>query len=456
LICEIPNVTVTTWSTKVILLAGPTYKKFYDKIKEAVSSSQVVSIIGQPGMGKTTLLKKCEVDYASSHYPIFLDLANRENIVEEFWSKIEYLKIKIRELALVKIKELNKRYGYGFWKRITGVKFEDHLRYSCGKYDDDLLRLYCLDYGKDYDGMIRLLRDLKNITKPILLIDEVRDSHIGLIHRLINAGLEIPILIAIPTHSFSKISDLAIRRRIEESKLSLDDALTQDDVREIIDTYCKQLSEDLFSIVYPLWKGKELTTISGILQFIRNEIIKVNSMCNEDIECIRNELKKYSVLKNPDEDSKELEKRVRELLSTLSKEYRITYIHPRGKRIEVNKRFVVVNVFFTSGDFAYIGVIRLSNNGEIRDLQDIQDLAKADVLEHEKKTYRLKGKFIITNVRGLEIPDYYKIEFSNLEIVKVLDGDLSILEERMREFLDLNVKPYFSVSTNEESANITL
>ncbi|MEM4884817.1 MAG: ATP-binding protein, partial [Saccharolobus sp.] len=58
--CEIPRVSVTTWSSKGVILVGPTYKKYLEKALNAVKNKEVASVVGQPGMGKTTLLKKIE------------------------------------------------------------------------------------------------------------------------------------------------------------------------------------------------------------------------------------------------------------------------------------------------------------------------------------------------------------------------------------------------------------
>lgn len=435
MVCEIPKLTVTGWFNKDIKIAGPTYRKFYEKIKASIRALDVATIIGQPGMGKTTLLKKIESEFEKSHLPIYLDLANKDNIAEEFWVRIElFSNIRNKAFTLINPKEV----GYGIWKRILRVKFEDHVKSVCNKYDNAYLRIYCLNYGRDYDGMIKALNDIKAIGNVILLIDEVRESHINAIHRLINANLGIPIVIAMPTHAFSKISDLAIRRRIEESKISLDGALTEEDIKEIIEAYCKELSEELLISILPLWRRKEISTVSYLLQFMKNEIEKISKEC-QDVTCMKEKLRGTWTLKNVDDDTKELEKRIRETLGNLAKEYGITYIHPRGKKVETNGKSVIANLFFLIGDSAYLGVIRLSNDNEIRDPQELSIIGKVIEVEHEKKTYSVKGRILITNIPNLSIEGFIKLELGIMEIMKIKEGDYEILEEKIREmFKELN------------------
>ncbi len=430
MICNIPKVTVTTWNSDNVILVGPTYKQYLDKALNAIKNNDIASIIGQPGMGKTTILKKVQEITRDS---LYMDLASKGEIEEEFWSKID--KGEIARKVLPKMDK--KKFGYSFWKRLMGIKFEDWLYKVCGKYDDPLLRLYCMDYQKDFDGMIKAINDLKDIEHFSLLIDEVRENHIPKIHRLINAGLGIPVIMAIPTEVYSKISDLAIRRRLDESRISLDNALTPEDIKEIVDAYCHEISDDLFPIVLSLWNGRELNTVSSILQFMKSEVEKFEKECSSEnlIDCVKEKLKESHSLKNPDEESKKLEKMIRDLLSSLAKEFQITYVHPRGKRVEVKGKYLTLGIFFIKDGNAYIGLVKLLNDDKTED-EEVKLLSMIEKIEHDKKEYTIEKRFVITNSQKLNIdPTVTKIELTTMEAIRILQGDSEILEEQLKEIL---------------------
>ena len=426
MICNIPKVTVTTWSSDKVILVGPTYRQYLAKSLEVINSKDVASIIGQPGMGKTTILRKAEESCKDRMFTIFLDLSSKDSIEDEFWSKID--KIKIREMVLPKMNR--KKYGYSLFKRIRGISFEKHLEGLCNKLDDPLLRLYCMSYQRDFDGMLRMIGDLKSIKDVVLFIDEVRDYHLSKIHRLINSGLAVPVLMAIPTDAYNKVTDLAIRRRLDESRISLDSALTSEDIKEIIEAYCKPLTDELFPIILSLWNGKELNTVSSILQYIRNEVDKAVTACGgEDLECVKEKIKSSYTLKDIDADSKALEKMIRETLVSLSKELGIAYVHPRGKRVEVKGKTITVGIFFVYNDLAYVGLVKLMNNSQVD--SEVQLLSYLDSVEHEKKEYKVGKKFVITNGK-IDIPGIDVIEISTLEAIRIIRGDSIILEEKVR------------------------
>jgi len=427
-ICNIPKVTVTTWSSKNVILVGPTYRQYLNKALEVIKNKEVASIIGQPGMGKTTILKKVEEIVSSA---IYLDLSAKGEIEDEFWSKID--RVKVKQLVYPLLEREKRKYGYSFFKRLFGVSFESHLESLCSKMiakEDVNLRLYCLNYERDFDGMISFLRDYKSIAEVSLLIDEVRESHIPKIHRLINSGLQIPVLIAIPTDAYSRISDLAIRRRLDESRISLD-SLSSEDIKEIIEAYCKPLAEEFFPVVLSMWKGKELNTVSSILQFIRSEDEKVSKECGDNIQCAKEKIKTSFSLSNIEEDSKNLEKLIRDSLLSLSKELNISYVHPRGKRIEVKGKSVVAGIFFIAKGEAYLGSVRLYNNESKAD-EELKLLSQVTTVEHEKKEYPVKCRFVITNSSALEVENVKKVEMSTMEVIRVLKGDTEILEEKVR------------------------
>lgn len=428
MICNIPKVTVTTWSSKNIVLAGPTYRQYLQKAIDAVNNKDIASIIGQPGTGKTTLLKKLQETINHAYY---LDLASKSEIEDEFWSKVNHYEIK--QLMLPTLNRDKKRYGYSFFKKLLGVKFEDWIEKVCNKYDEPALRLYCLSYEKNFDGMLKMINDLKNFQNVVLLIDEIRETHVTKIHRLINSGLGVPVIMAIPTDSYSKITDLAIRRRLDESRISLDSALTPQDIKEIIDAYCHSITEELFPIILSMWNGKELTTVSSILQFIKSEVEKMEKECNGDVNCVKDKLKNSHTLKNPEEESKNLEKMIRDMLVSLSKELGITYVHPRGKRIEVNGKYLVVGIFFIKDDLAHLGLVKLMNDDRGND-EEVSLLSQVEKVEHEKKEYLVGSKFVITNSQKLNTANLTKIEITTMEAMRILQGDADILEEKVKAF----------------------
>ncbi|BFH74174.1 hypothetical protein SJAV_21180 [Sulfurisphaera javensis] len=435
MICDIPKVSVTTWSSKGVLLVGPTYRQYLNKALESAKNKDVASIIGQPGMGKTTILKKVEESLTTSHNVFYLDLASKNEIEDEFWSKVNGE--KVRNIVYPMLEKDKKKYGYSFLKRLFGVSFRSHIDSLCNKIiakDDKMLRLYCLNYERSYDGMLNFISDFKSFSEIVLLIDEVRESHIPKIHRLINSGLGISVLMAIPTDAYSKITDLAIRRRLDESRISLD-SLTSDDIKEIVEAYCKPLSEELLPIVLSLWKGRELNTVSSILQFMRSEIEKANKDCNDNLDCLKNKIRTSYSLRDVSEDSKNLEKLVRDSLSSLSREFNITYVHPRGKRIEIKGKSFVVGLFFIVDNDAYIGLVKLYNNENIED-DELKLLGYVTTVEHEKREYVVKHRFVITNSSSLEVPQgVNKVEMSTMEVVRILQGDNEILEEKVRSIL---------------------
>ncbi|BCU70856.1 ATP-binding protein [Stygiolobus caldivivus] len=429
MICNIPKVTVTTWSSDNIVLAGPTYRQYLNKSIDIINSKDVASIIGQPGMGKTTILRKAEESCKGKMFTFFLDLASKNEIEEEFWSRID--RFKLREIVLPKMDK--KKYGYSFFKKLRGLSFESHLEGLCNKLNDPLLRLYCVDYSKDFDGMLRLIGDLKAITDVVLFIDEVRDFHLSKIHRLINSGLAVPVLMAIPTDAYNKVTDLAIRRRLDESRISLDSALTSEDIKEIIEAYCKPLADELYPIILSMWNGKELNTVSSILQYIKSEVDKAINACGkEEVDCVKEKIKSSYTLKDVESDSKTLEKMIRETINSLSKELEISYVHPRGKRVEIKGKTITVGIFFIYNEMAYIGLVKLMNSSEV-DLE-AQLLSFLEVVEHDKKEYKVAKKFIITNGK-IDVQGVETVELSTLEVVRIIRGDNVILDEKVRNLL---------------------
>lgn len=431
MICELPKVAVTTWSAKEVKLAGPTYRKYLEKAREAVERKEVRAIIGQPGMGKTTLLRSLALEVGNS--ALFLDLAGKEGFEEEFWVKLD--PSKVRELVFPKLEGEKGKYGYGFLKRLLGVNFRDHLERNCSKFNDPRTRLFCMSYSRDFDGMLKFLQDAKEEMNVVLLVDEVRETHIPQIHRLINSGTGVPVIMAIPTDVYSRVTDLAIRRRLDESRITLDSALTDADLKEIVEAYCPQLREELYPVILDLWNGRELNTVSSVLQFIRVEVEKAESTCGGDLSCVKDTFVKYHTLKDPEEDSKKLEKIVRDELSSMCQELGISYVHPRGKRVEAGGKYAVVGIFFLKDELAHVGVVKLKNDSSSQD-QELEVLSKVEMVEHERRKYPVANRFLITNSLNLEYQGVNRILMSVLEVTRVLQGDSDLLKERLRTLLE--------------------
>ncbi|WP_048099809.1 ATPase AAA [Candidatus Acidianus copahuensis] len=422
-ICNIPNVTVTTWSSRNVVLAGPSYKKYLQKTLDLVKQNQVASIIGQPGMGKTTILRKLEQENAGF---IYLDMANMKDIGQEFWSKIDREKAKMDVFPIIKANA--KRLGYSFFKKIRGVPLQAWISAQCGKFDDKYMRIYCLDYQQDFEGMIHFLSDIKELWSVGILIDEVREIHIPAIHRLINAGLEIPLVMAIPTDVYSKISDLAIRRRLDESRISLDNALTPEDLKEIVDAYCHGVSEEIYPLVLSMWRGRELNTVSSVLQFVKREVEKAGKEC-EDLNCVKMKIKSSFTLNDVESQARELEKVLRETLQSISKELGITYVHPRSKRVEAKDRTTLVGIALVRNELAYLGVVRLFN-GELNVDKDLELLGEVNEVDLERKKFQVGQRFVITNSDSLNLDKRIKkIVVPTMEIIRILEGDGEMSEE---------------------------
>ena len=264
----------------------------------------------------------------------------------------------------------------------------------------------------------------------------MRENHVPQIHRLINSGVGVPVVMAIPTEVYSRVTDLAIRRRLDESRITLDSALTEEDIREIVETYCSPLREELFPVVLELWNGRELNTVSSILQFIRSEVERAEANCNGDLSCVKEEFLKSHTLKDPEEDSRKLEKLVRDELNAMSHDLGISYVHPRGKRVEVDGKYAVVGLFFLRDDVAHVGLVKLKNDGSGED-QDLEVLSKVEKVEHEKREYPVGGRLLVTNSPSLDSPRVTKLLLSTMEVTRILQGDLDLLRERMRSMLEL-------------------
>jgi hypothetical protein len=58
---------------------------------------------------------------------------------------------------------------------------------------------------------------------------------------------------------------------------------------------------------------------------------------------------------------------IRDLLSSLTKEFRVTYVHLRGKRVEVKGKYITLGIFFIKDGNAYVGLVKLLNDDRTDD-----------------------------------------------------------------------------------------
>jgi energy-coupling factor transporter ATP-binding protein EcfA2 len=425
--CDFPRVSVTTWKGKPNF-AGPSYRKALNEIREAIKKGEVVAVIGQPGTGKTTLLRALAQETGNA---IFLDMSNKERIADEFWVKFD---VSARRDELVtSLYTERSRFGYGFLKKLLGVRFEDHLLRVCNKYNDPRLRLYCNSYSKDFDGMLSALKDYSTVFgRPVLLVDEVRETHSQEILRFVNSGSGIPLVFAMPTEAYSKVTDLAIRRRLEETRVSLDYILTEEDIKEILEAYCPDFSRELTDLVIPLWKGGEIVTVHQLLNYARMEYENALKDC-KDPECVRKKLVENNVMKDVGSLVKMIEASVR---NGIAKVEGITYVHPRGKRVEtVEGKTTLVDLFFATTDGVYIGDVRIFSGSPTSD-PDIEALKKVNEVEHEKAKRPVKARFVITNY-PLSLEGVTTIYLETHELIRLSKGDSEIVVAKLVEALGL-------------------
>jgi energy-coupling factor transporter ATP-binding protein EcfA2 len=425
--CEFPRVSVSSW-TGSLKFAGPSYRKVLQELTEAINKGEVVAIVGQPGTGKTTLLRVL-ASLVQNH--VFMDMANKERLADEFWDKFDP-KARSKEILEMLLPE-RRKFGYGLLSRLLGRRFEDHLLRVCDKYDDPRLRLYCNKYTRDFDGMLRALKDYSAVFgKPVLLVDEVRETHSQEILRFVNSGVGVPLVFSMPTEAYSKVTDLAIRRRIEESRVSLDYILTEEDIREILDSYCPDFSAELTDLVIPLWKGKEIVTVHQLLNYARMELENAKKECGDN-ECVRRRLIENNIFKDVDNLIKTVESTLR---SGLAKVEGVTYVHQRGKRAETSDgKSVIVDLFFLTEEGAYVGDVRIFAGLPSLD-PDVEALAKILEIEHEKVKRPVKGRFLITNY-PLKVEGVITVYLETHELIRVSKGDSEVVLAKLLNALGL-------------------
>lgn len=428
--CKFIEYTVARHGDTEVKVEGKTWKEAIKKIEEAIMLRKdlVITIIGEPGMGKTTILNAVKKDLGDKqgNYIIYIDLVNSPNLSSAFW---HYLKTTIVEKIRVdsyNVLSSNKReIGYTVFAKL-GKEFNNWLRHMCEKrrWDEKLgyaQRLYCMTYDesvypKDVVGVILFIKDLLNLGIVGLLIDEVKpvEGQLSEIHKLINE-CKVPIALAMTNDVMNEIKDRALKRRLSEFTIEL--KLNQKDREEILRGYCPDFSEELLEVKEVM--GAE--TVSKLIDIAREVINTSYKHCEGEYDikgCVKMKIKSAFDIGDINEASKRLEQEVREGLLELKDLYGIDYVHKKGKRIE--EMGVIVDIYFRKGKVEYIGDIKLSNKDTIEE----SSVANMKKLE----SYFKNGdydvvKFIITNVSNVDITNFKVIRVDNRSLKKILEGD---------------------------------
>lgn len=72
-------------------------------------------------------------------------------------------------------------------------------------------------------------------------------------------------------------------------------------------------------------------------------------------------------------------------------------------------------------------------NDDKEEDEEVNLLSEVRVVDHEKRSYEVAGRFVLTNSVKLKVPDTVtKITVSTLEAVRILHGDTEMLREILR------------------------
>ncbi|QXJ34932.1 P-loop NTPase fold protein [Saccharolobus shibatae] len=122
-------------------LAGSIWNNAVRKIESSIRSGEdvVITIIGEPGSGKTTILNKVKLDLSKKDssnqerdniFIIFLDLTNSRNISSKAWNflKNTVIKEKIATASFNLLSSHKKEIGYSTF---NFREFSNWLRHKC-------------------------------------------------------------------------------------------------------------------------------------------------------------------------------------------------------------------------------------------------------------------------------------------------------------------------------------
>jgi SpoVK/Ycf46/Vps4 family AAA+-type ATPase len=439
--CNFQEYTVVKYNDTEVKIAGKIWVETVKLIEDYIVTGKdvVITIVGEPGMGKTTILKAIKKDLSEKVFIIDLELVNSDSLSTVAWKHMRnpyegntslYEKVKGAAYSILESNKEN--IGYTGWARIS-KEFRNWLRHICDKrkWDERLgyaERLYCMSYETNVDGFIQFLNDLAKIGKIGLLVDEIKalDGHLQELHKIINES-RIPIAVTMTTDVFNEIKDRALKRRLSEIKVEL--KLNNEDKLDILKAYCPDLAEELIN----LKDIRDADTVNKLLDIARDTVKIALEKCKEAyrvLECVKDNVKDSWNIEDINEVSVKLEKAIREGLLELKDIYKITYVHDKGK--EIKERHVRVDIFFIWNNMEFIGDIKLSNmetleEGNIKNIKKLEDFDKDGNIK--------VVKFIVTNVNNVNLPKFKVILVDNKTIYKIVNGDKETRDNFIKRML---------------------
>jgi hypothetical protein len=149
--------------------------------------------------------------------------------------------------------------------------------------------------------------------------------------------------------------------------------------------------------------------------------------------------------------SKQLEKRIREALKKLDKEFGIQYVHDKGKKMETPSGDTVVpDIYFRTKDKAYVGDVKITNENTIINIENLKKIAKIKKDEENRNVI----KFLVSNISNADIPSEIKVfKIENHRANRIIQGDEELLLDELKTILkelvgEETVRPNQTASPN--------
>ncbi|BAB65863.1 hypothetical protein [Sulfurisphaera tokodaii] len=431
--CNFPSYTVARYFDDNVILVGEVWDSARKSILNNIinDNGMVTTIIGSPGMGKTTILNAVVKDLKNRDdvFVIYLDLSASDRLSKAAWNyireKLEYVRSKVFNYLSLHKKEI----GYKGFLTYISKDFKNWLRHQCESSDDARIKLYCFRYKEDIEGLIEFLNDLKTsqLFKVGILIDETKSKEeiLDELHELINK-VKIPIAITLIPQEYNKVTNAALVRRLTENQIEL--KLSDKDKEEILKAYCEKYYKELLSID----EVRNAETLNALLDKARDKYEEALNECKKNgayyiDECIKDYLQKFYPIDESklDDYSTALEKKIREKLLEIKQQAPvIKYIHERGKKLD--EYGVTVDIYFETENTIYLGDVKLSNEKELKNIKNVKKLENVQIYKDKKVV-----KFIVTNVNNVNLSDFTIIPVNNLSIKKIVDDN----DEKERDLL---------------------
>ncbi|QKR00883.1 ATP-binding protein [Metallosphaera tengchongensis] len=439
MVCEFPEYTVTQWNSKP-RLGGRRWNEGVSELEKLAKSEGfgVAVVLGSPGMGKTAVLLALKNRLADSNFfTVFIDLAGKEDLVEEFWRNLD--KEKLKAEAYTYLAKHKKEIGYSRLARIA-KEFHAWLDMECkkGKHNPQyahLFRVYCIysSYSNTIDDIINLIDDVSKIGKRVvLLVDETRNvgGIMNPLHRLLNSNLKFKLVLTLIPEVLSTITDGALKRRLEEDALRVDlsPPLSEEEIRGIISAYCEEYADPLARAI------KDVKTANEVLIKARELYNEAAKECvGSSSKCIEDQLSSSLGIDEPMQASKELEKRIREGLNRLMNDFGIKYVHGKGKRMRTpDNQTVIPDIYFVTKDRVFIGDVKITNKDNVNNIENVR---KFSMIERDESGMGVV-KFIISNVDNINVSGVKVFKIDNEKMNKILKGtDNELLLQELRRIL---------------------